>query len=77
MASIFYGIRIICSVICVSPRYFRSGAGTGEGGEIMLDKSGICGIMTIVPAGVAHLAERHLAKVEVASSNLVARSIMF
>ena len=26
-------------------------------------------------AGVAHLAERHLAKVEVASSNLVARSI--
>ena len=25
-------------------------------------------------AGVAHLAERHLAKVEVASSNLVARS---
>ena len=28
-------------------------------------------------AGVAHLAERHLAKVEVASSNLVARSIIF
>ena len=26
-------------------------------------------------AGIAHLAERHLAKVEVASSNLVARSI--
>ena len=25
-------------------------------------------------AGIAHLAERHLAKVEVASSNLVARS---
>ena len=28
-------------------------------------------------AGIAHLAERHLAKVEVASSNLVARSIFW
>ncbi len=28
-------------------------------------------------AGIAHLAERHLAKVEVASSNLVARSKSF
>ena len=27
------------------------------------------------PAGVAHLVERHLAKVEVASSSLVTRSI--
>ena len=28
----------------------------------------------LVPAGIAHLVERHLAKVEVASSSLVARS---
>ena len=77
MARFFYGMWVICFLICISGRYFLSGPGTGEGGEIMLDKSGICGIMTIVPAGVAHLAERHLAKVEVASSNLVARSIMF
>ena len=30
--------------------------------------------MSIVDAGVAHLVERHLAKVEVASSSLVTRS---
>ena len=34
----------------------------------------ICGIMHLVFAGVAHLVERDLAKVEVASSSLVARS---
>ena len=32
------------------------------------------GIITTVDAGIAHLVERHLAKVEVASSSLVARS---
>ena len=32
------------------------------------------GIITNVDAGIAHLVERHLAKVEVASSSLVARS---
>ena len=32
------------------------------------------GIVTTVDAGIAHLVERHLAKVEVASSSLVARS---
>ena len=32
------------------------------------------GIVTNVDAGIAHLVERHLAKVEVASSSLVARS---
>ena len=31
-------------------------------------------IISLVDAGVAHLVERHLAKVEVASSSLVARS---
>ena len=42
----------------------------------MLDKSENCGIMYLVPyAGIAHPVERHLAKVEVASSSLVARSI--
>ena len=42
----------------------------------MLDKSEICGIIYLVPyAGIAHPVERHLAKVEVASSSLVARSI--
>ena len=30
--------------------------------------------MSLVPASVAHLVERHLAKVEVASSSLVTRS---
>ena len=30
--------------------------------------------ITLVHAGIAHLVERHLAKVEVASSSLVARS---
>ena len=34
----------------------------------------ICGIMCLAFAGVAHLVERDLAKVEVASSSLVARS---
>ena len=32
-------------------------------------------IIPLVPAGVAHPVERHLAKVEVASSSLVTRSI--
>ena len=32
-------------------------------------------IIIFVPAGVAHPVERHLAKVEVASSSLVTRSI--
>ena len=42
----------------------------------MLDKSEKCGIIYFVPcAGIAHPVERHLAKVEVASSSLVARSI--
>ena len=41
-----------------------------------LDKSANCGRITIVAdAGIAHPVERHLAKVEVASSSLVARSI--
>ncbi len=30
----------------------------------------------LYPAGLAHLVERHLAKVEVASSSLVTRSIL-
>ena len=40
-----------------------------------LDKWKNCGIISNVPAGIAHPVERHLAKVEVASSSLVARSI--
>ena len=39
-----------------------------------LDKWKNCGIISNVPAGIAHPVERHLAKVEVASSSLVARS---
>ena len=40
-----------------------------------LDKSAICGkIMTVADAALAHPVERHLAKVEVASSSLVSRS---
>ena len=35
---------------------------------------GFAGIINLVFAGVAHLVERDLAKVEVASSSLVARS---
>ena len=44
--------------------------------KIILDKEKICGRITNADAGVAHLVERHLAKVEVASSSLVARSRM-
>ena len=40
----------------------------------MLTNGGGSGIVTTVDAGIAHLVERHLAKVEVASSSLVARS---
>ena len=40
----------------------------------MLDIWRNFGIMHFVDAGVAHLVERHLAKVEVASSSLVTRS---
>ena len=42
--------------------------------EKVLDKSKKSVIIALVPAGVAHPVERHLAKVEVASSSLVARS---
>ena len=40
----------------------------------MLDNRGKCGRILLADAGVAHPVERHLAKVEVASSSLVARS---
>ena len=40
-----------------------------------IDKWKICGRITNADAGIAHPVERHLAKVEVASSSLVARSI--
>ena len=59
--------------------YFRSGGEeNGVKRHKMFEKNlDICGksvIITLVPAGVAHLVERHLAKVEVASSSLVFRS---
>ena len=41
----------------------------------MLDNTADCGIILSADAGIAHPVERHLAKVEVASSSLVARSI--
>ena len=44
--------------------------------EKVLDKSKKSVIIALVPAGVAHPVERHLAKVEVASSSLVTRSII-
>ena len=40
-----------------------------------VDTSQICAIIQFAVASVAHLVERHLAKVEVASSSLVTRSI--
>ena len=40
-----------------------------------VDKSEECAIISPLLAGVAHPVERHLAKVEVASSSLVTRSI--
>ena len=40
-----------------------------------LDKSAKCAKIPHADAGIAHPVERHLAKVEVASSSLVARSI--
>ena len=39
-----------------------------------IDKQNNCGTIASVDAGIAHPVERHLAKVEVASSSLVARS---
>ena len=39
-----------------------------------LDKTVFCGKIADTDAGIAHPVERHLAKVEVASSSLVARS---
>ena len=43
--------------------------------KIHLTIENLCGIILPVDADVAHLVERHLAKVEVASSSLVIRSI--
>ena len=43
--------------------------------NFMLDKSEMFVIIIKSVAGVAHPVERHLAKVEVASSSLVTRSI--
>ena len=40
-----------------------------------IDKWKFCDTITFADAGIAHPVERHLAKVEVASSSLVARSI--
>ena len=40
----------------------------------MLDFSNLCDIISNADAALAHLVERHLAKVEVASSSLVGRS---
>ncbi len=39
-----------------------------------VDKLNFCAIILLLHAGVAHPVERHLAKVEVASSSLVTRS---
>ncbi len=40
----------------------------------MLDKSAMCANIYVADAALAHPVERHLAKVEVASSSLVGRS---
>ena len=46
--------------------------------KIILDKNIIDAIIiTVLDAALAHPVERHLAKVEVASSSLVSRSIFF
>ncbi len=46
--------------------------------KIILDKNIIDAIInTVLDAALAHPVERHLAKVEVASSSLVSRSIIF
>ena len=41
---------------------------------LLTNDNAVCIIATVVCADVAHLVERHLAKVEVASSSLVIRS---
>ena len=43
--------------------------------DLSIDKKRICDKIPSVDAGIAHPVERHLAKVEVASSSLVARSM--
>ena len=47
----------------------------GESCGIIIDVAGNARRATMESAAVAHLVERHLAKVEVASSSLVGRSI--
>ena len=48
----------------------------GESCGIIIDVAGNARRATMESAAVAHLVERHLAKVEVASSSLVGRSNM-
>ena len=57
------------------PRYIGSVEKSFIFCVLRLDKFPIPAIIMNVPAGVAHPVERHLAKVEVASSSLVGRSI--
>ena len=47
---------------------------TVKGGRVMKFSALVRFRLWAPPAGIAHLVERHLAKVEVASSSLVARS---
>ena len=56
-------------------RMSRSPRKTDKSEKKTLDKTADCGIILSADAGIAHPVERHLAKVEVASSSLVARSI--
>ena len=56
------------------PRYIGSVEKSFIFCVLRLDKFPIPAIIMNVPAGVAHPVERHLAKVEVASSSLVTRS---
>ena len=49
----------------------------GESCGIIIDVAGNARRATMESAAVAHLVERHLAKVEVASSSLVGRSILW
>ena len=58
----------------VLPAPEGAGRNFAEKGQTGLTRYPICGIMHLAFAGVAHLVERDLAKVEVASSSLVARS---
>ena len=75
--------KAVCGSGGAIPRFFACTGTRARGNmqqvflilvKVLLDKSKNCGNIHHADAAIAHLVERHLAKVEVASSSLVGRS---